>query len=303
MFRSHPLRGPSLVVLVCLLTACGGGSPSGQTPVPTPSTTLPGPPAPTPQPTPVPPGARCPLPAPPAVNARCAAETPTFLTEVDTAINQLVQQHPEIFDLTEERGAGGYRVLSNGAYYVGLIQNLEAMNLCANFDGEEVQVKNTNDFNDQYHVLVSSGHVRRGPSSYRVTCYPASFGPPAPLPGPVAGCSLGGSREIACGRETQHFLADVEAAIDQLIREQPGIFDVNDVAPGTNFVKVLDVDRYVQGVVTNLNARGKCAHWDGEEMAVKSENRFSDHYDILTAQSYTRRGEGSYRSSCYPAAF
>ena len=37
-------------------------------------------------------------------------------------------------------------------------------------------------------------------------------------------------------------------------------------------------------------------------MAVKKENGFSDQYDILAGDGYTRRGEGSYRVTCYPAA-
>jgi len=29
--------------------------------------------------------------------------------------------------------------------------------------------------NDQYHIMISDGHIRRGDASYRATCYPAWF--------------------------------------------------------------------------------------------------------------------------------
>jgi len=47
--------------------------------------------------------------------------------------------------------------------------------LCAKYDGEEMAVKNTNAFSDQYDIHLSSGHVRRGTGSYMVTCSPAWF--------------------------------------------------------------------------------------------------------------------------------
>jgi hypothetical protein len=47
--------------------------------------------------------------------------------------------------------------------------------LCGLHDGEELAVKRTNDFNDQYKIDTSDGFMRRGLGSYRSTCYPASF--------------------------------------------------------------------------------------------------------------------------------
>ena len=34
--------------------------------------------------------------------------------------------------------------------------------ICSYYDGEELAVKNTNDFNEQYDILLASGHMRRG---------------------------------------------------------------------------------------------------------------------------------------------
>ena len=36
-------------------------------------------------------------------------------------------------------------------------------------------MKNTNDFSEQYDVLLSDGALRRGTGAYRLTCQPASF--------------------------------------------------------------------------------------------------------------------------------
>jgi hypothetical protein len=222
---------------------------------------------------------------------------------VDTAIDQLVAENPAIFNRSDARGPGGFFVLSPGQYYVGVVRNLEAMGFCAAFDGEEIGVKNTNDFSEQYHILLSSGHVRRGTSSYRATCRPAAIEAPPGLPGTVAGCTLTGSYAIACGRERPSFLRPVEDAIDQLSRDHPEVFDLGTNGPSPGWYKVRNVSGYVNGVAEILKARGYCAIWDGEELAVKNENRFSDQYDILTSSNFVRRGDGAYRSSCYPAAF
>jgi hypothetical protein len=60
-------------------------------------------------------------------------------------------------------------------YYAAVVNQLRARGYCAIFDGEEVAVKNTNSFNEQYHVLTSGGVVRKGDASYRATCFPAWF--------------------------------------------------------------------------------------------------------------------------------
>ena len=47
--------------------------------------------------------------------------------------------------------------------------------LCGFYDGEELGVKGTNAFNDQYDIVTSDMFVRRQLGSYRSTCYPAWF--------------------------------------------------------------------------------------------------------------------------------
>jgi hypothetical protein len=143
--------------------------------------------------------------------------------------------------------------------------------------------------------------------------------PPAPAPGPTpppqtpqqpappptgSGCgvppsSVGGQ----CPRESPSFLGDVEAALDQLVRQEPSLFELGRTQGCETCYLVRNVDRYVSRVVDIMVQRGFCAKWDGEELNVKRGNGFSDHYDIITSGGYIRRQGGSYRATCRPAAF
>jgi len=54
-----------------------------------------------------------------------------------------------------------------------MVANLNAMDgICAVDDGEEIGVKNTNAFNEQWNIYFSRGLVRR---TYVTTCSPAAF--------------------------------------------------------------------------------------------------------------------------------
>lgn len=287
-----------LVLFASLLPACGDRSPSSNTP---PSTTPATQPPATQPPAPVSTCARLGL--GPGAGRNCPRERPSFLKQVDDAINLLTRQHPEIFNFSDERGSGGYRVLSRGQFYVGLIATLEAMGLCADFDSAELQVKSSNAFNDQYAVMISSDHIRRGDSSYRSTCAPAAFPTPMPPFPDSNGCPLPGSLEKACGREQPNFLADVEAAIDQLYKEHPELFDFSKGLPGTGWPKLVNQEGYIVLMIQKMMAKGYCARYDGAELVVKKENRLSDQYDIVHGDGFVRRGAGSYRATCYPAAF
>lgn len=292
-----------------LAASCGGGNdtPSGSTPpgtgssqaTPTPTAT------PAPTATPVPAfGFSCGLGPGPGSGEGCPRESAHFAEQVTAAIDLLGQQQPQIFDFNDTRGAGGWRILSVGAYITGVVKNMERAGYCATWDGEELQVKNTNDFNDQYHIMVSSGHVRRGDGMYRATCTPAAFPKSSGVPGQVPGCSLPGSRELACGREpVSRYYQDVEASIDHLIQTQPDLFDLRRNAPGTDWPYVHDEAKYQQALAAELTRRGYCARWDGEEIQAKKSNEFNEQFDTHLSSGHVRRGEGIYRTSCYPAAF
>lgn len=138
---------------------------------------------------------------------------------------------------------------------------------------------------------------------------PSAPGAPAPAPNPTTeppasgSCSLPASHDNGCSRTSPSFLGDVEAAIDQLIREEPSLFNFNKTQGCGTCYEVLNASRYVQRVAAIVRQRGLCSFYDGEELAVKSSNSFSDQYDILTAQGFIRREGGSYRTTCRPAAF
>jgi hypothetical protein len=151
-------------------------------PKPTPILGAPGPaPTPTPapgsDPTPAPPpsGGSCRLPASSNPNAPCSMQSPSFLGAVDKAINQVVDQQPSLFDMNQKTCENCFHVRNEDAFVNGVIKNLNAAGYCAYYDGEELAVKNSNSFNEQYDILVSSGHIRRGAGSYRSTCNPSWF--------------------------------------------------------------------------------------------------------------------------------
>ena len=130
---------------------------------------------------------------------------------------------------------------------------------------------------------------------------------PAATPPPSgSGCGVGpgnGSGEN-CPREEPSFLSQVESAMDQLIRQEPQIFNLNKTSKGcTNCYQVVDADRYVQRMAELMSQRGLCGLYDGEELAVKKTNDFNDQYDIFTSDGFMRRQLGSYRSTCRPAWF
>lgn len=284
------------VVAALTLGSCGG--PGGSATGGGPTIPLPATPAATPTPTataaPVLSASCARLPAGTASPTSCRTEAPTFLADVEEAIDTLRGEQPGLFE--------GNQVLNVGAYYVGLIKILDRKGLCADFDGEELGVTNTRDYSDVFDVQTARNEVRR---FYVGTCYPAlvpiSRGTPAPSP---AGCSLPPSKEIACGREADgRFHGDVEAGISQLLKSRPELFDLADVNPGTDWPRVKDMSAYHAALVAHLAGKGYCAFFDGEEIQVKRTNDFTEHYDVNYSDKYIRTGSGIYRGSCYPAAF
>ena len=149
---------------------------SGPAPAPTPTPSSTPAPSPTPTPTSAPPsGGSCSLPPSNSPDAPCSMQTPAFWNTVDKAITLLTQQQPSIFDLNNKICENCYYVKNEAAYVAGVIKNLNAAGVCAYYDGEELAVKNSNSFNEQFDILISSGHIRRGLGSYRSTCNPSWF--------------------------------------------------------------------------------------------------------------------------------
>jgi hypothetical protein len=284
---------------ILILSVCGGDSPAPSTPS-SPGVPVEPTPTPTPEPTPEPGLSMSCQELPPAQSTvDCSPEVARFQDQVDSAIRTLQAEQPDLFDSDNI-------VQSVGRYYVGLIEILDRDGLCAYFDGEELAVTDSADYNDQYDILTSRLGARIGNNTYRVTCYPSAIPPPeAPLPPSPPGCSLPPSREVACSREAEgKFYNQVEEAIGYVLENRPELFDFNDVATRTDWPRILDLVAYHDAVVDYLVGLGFCAKRDRlEEIAVKNENERSEQYDIQLQDKYVRRGFGIYRSSCYPAAF
>ena len=133
---------------------------------------------------------------------------------------------------------------------------------------------------------------------------PAAPGNPAPPPS-AQSCPLPpGTWNENCSMQAQTFLGRVEAAIDEVIRTDPGAFNFNRTRGGCgNCYQVVDPTRYVNRVAQAITRDGICGYYDGEELGVKSSNAFNDQFDILTSDMFIRRQGGSYRSTCRPAWF
>jgi hypothetical protein len=149
-----------------------GGAPTpapSATPAPTPTA------APTPEPTAEPaPSGSCGLPPSSPSRESCVGENAQFLGQVDKAITRVTEQYPSLFNFNDKKCENCYLVKDWDRFNALVVQEMERRGFCAVAD-EELGVKNTNAFNEQYDILLSSGHIRRGGGSYRVTCRPAVF--------------------------------------------------------------------------------------------------------------------------------
>jgi hypothetical protein len=163
--EATPVASP--VTIPVILTTAPTPAPT-PTPAPAPEAT------PTPE-APAPTGGSCGLPASNHPDAPCSMQSTSFLSQVDKAIGLVVQQQPNIFDTSSKICDNCYYVKNQDKFVAGVVANLTAMGLCATYDGEELGVKNSNSFNEQFDILTAAGYARRGTGSYRATCQPAWF--------------------------------------------------------------------------------------------------------------------------------
>jgi hypothetical protein len=173
--RIHKTWPAGLLVSALALAGCGG--PNAATPDPVPSSTPP--PAPAPTPTPARnPGSQgayaCPLPAssnPKAITAGCPEEWPQLAGPVNQAIEQAMAEHPELFNFAELNGTSP-RVLNRERYHQVVAENLVRAGVCVMIEREEIAIKQSNAFSEQWIIYTSTGFVRR---RYQATCSPAWF--------------------------------------------------------------------------------------------------------------------------------
>ena len=164
-----PARRAALLALFPFLSACESITP---TPVVVAASPTPFP-LPTPAPAPTPPAAfACPYPARPDLHIDCPKLDPKLSSYVNTAIENVIAQQPQIFDFNNNLGAGSWKVLDRQKYVDAVVRAIQAQGICAKDDNEEIAVKNTNDYHEQYNIWTSGGYVRR---AYITTCVPAQF--------------------------------------------------------------------------------------------------------------------------------
>jgi hypothetical protein len=160
-----PAPAPPLVIPVILPKPA-------PTPVPTPTPE----PSPTPTPeAPPPSGGTCSLPPSNNPNPPCSMQSTSFLGQVDKAITRITLQQPALFDFNDKVCENCYYVKDQDKFASAVIASLNSMGLCAQYDGEELAVKASNSYSEQFDILISSGHIRRGAGSYRLTCRPSWF--------------------------------------------------------------------------------------------------------------------------------
>jgi hypothetical protein len=123
----------------------------------------------TPPSSPAPSAGGCGLGRGPGDGEGCPRTSGMFIDDMDRAHSRVQSKQPNLLN-------GGRVPTQNwNAYYAAMIEELTAMGYCAMFDGHDIAVKNTNAFNEQYHVILSNGSPRTGEGSYRATCRPAWF--------------------------------------------------------------------------------------------------------------------------------
>lgn len=156
-----------LILSLLLVAACN-------TPSPVPSPT----PTPSPTATPIPPQANvCPLPPLPDHGDCPKIKKIYFSQNVEDAIDNVIEHHPEYFDLSDDPVGNQPKVIDMPGYIYGVVNALRAQGVCATTDShmEEIGIKNVNDFNEQWKLNRTGNYVRRGRGAYITTCFPAAF--------------------------------------------------------------------------------------------------------------------------------
>jgi hypothetical protein len=161
------LRRFAAVAALPFALACGSSNPTAA-PEPSPTPTA----APTPAPSATPRAFVCPLPSLPDHQQPCPKLQPRFSVEVLTSIDQVVNEQPQLFDFNDHLGLGYWKVRDRQAYLLAVTRAINQKGLCTTISPEEIGVKNSNDFNEQWNVITGRDYIRR---AYITTCIPSAF--------------------------------------------------------------------------------------------------------------------------------
>jgi hypothetical protein len=153
-------------------------------------------------------------------------------------------------------------------------------------------------------VLSSSCDSPSRPTTPAVAPTPVPTPAPTPTPVALAGCGAPpvANPALSCPRTSGSYQHLVTEALARLAAQSPHLFDLGDRRGALGYY-ILDHPAYYAGVLEHLRAQGACAVFDGEEIAVKLDNNFSDQYKIMTSTGHVQTGPSVYRATCRPPAF
>jgi hypothetical protein len=100
---------------------------------------------------------------------------PAHLAQVNAAVDQLIETHPELVDRERVIGHDGYKVLADDAFYLGVAGLLQAQGVCAVWDYEKLQIKSSAAMSEAYVLLDQKSFIRRDDRALSSTCVPAAF--------------------------------------------------------------------------------------------------------------------------------
>src|SRR5262245_28887954 len=136
-----------------------------------------------------------------------------------------------------------------------------------------------------------------GSSTPPTTATPPITSPPIPAPTPTPaqqGCSAGpGSARYTCQGDLAGLQPRLEAAIDKLVQDQPQLVNLTDDPGGDHRYRILNLDAYYDGVISNLQASGLCAqrdYLDKDRIAIKEDNSYNESYNVVGRQTRILRG-------------
>lgn len=111
-------------------------------------------------------------PAPAPGNERCPRESNSqFLGVVESAYDSLIAKHPNWFN---QDGGVYYVRISDDDWVWAVINEVRTKGFCAGRYAEEVSVRTSRAYSENFDVIMSTGSIRRGDGAYRSTCTPAS---------------------------------------------------------------------------------------------------------------------------------
>jgi len=152
-------------------------------------------------------------------------------------------------------------------------------------------------------VVPSLGDVS-GPSTFHASSATRSTYSTLELPAvcTVGALGTGDPLAVCTRRGAAQLWPEVDAAIDELVRTRPTLFNLDRVV-GQKGYFVLAHDEVYLGVAAILQAKGLCAEYDFRVLHVKNSQAASEQYELILPNGHLRRDPGSLSATCTPASF